>query len=83
MLAKLQSHVDTIGGGNMVSNIEEAKLSGSEFFKGHTEILADEEEEDDLPMIIEEYQSKAGEGDFILEKDKDTDLANNEGKSGT
>ncbi len=68
----------------MVSNIEEAKLSGSEFLKGHTEIRADEEEEeDDLPMIIEEYQSKTGEGDFILEKDNDTDLANNEGKSGT
>ncbi len=68
----------------MVSHIEEAKLSGSEFFKGHTDFLADEEEEeDDLPMIIEEYQSKAGEGDFNLEKDKDTDLANNEGKSGT
>jgi hypothetical protein len=84
MLAKLRSHVDTIGGGNMVSHIEEAKLSGSEFFKGHTDFLADEEEEeDDLPMIIEEYQSKAGEGDFNLEKDKDTDLANNEGKSGT
>ncbi|KAH9538419.1 hypothetical protein CY35_15G003300 [Sphagnum magellanicum] len=81
MLGKLRSHV---GGGNMVSNIEEAKLSGLEFFKGHTEILEDEEEEeDDLPMIIEEYQSKAGEGDFILEKDKDTDLANNEGNSGT
>ncbi len=81
MLGKLRSHV---GGGNMVSNIEEAKLSGSEFFKGHTEILEDEEEEeDDFPMIIEEYQSKAGEGDFILEKDKDTDLANNEGNSGT